>query len=170
MAAWRQMSENDIPGLVVVANAIHADLPESEPVFRERLKLFPAGCLVFAEDGEVGGYAISHPIRSGQPPALDSLLGEIAPDADQYYIHDLAILPRFRGRGLAAACIGQLLEVATRYPTSCLVSVYGTAPFWTRYGFTPAAVDAALQEKLGGYGDGATYLVRNNGTNASRRS
>lgn len=163
MVAWRKMSVSDIEGLRRVGDEIHPDLPESDYVFTERVKLFPEGCLVLVECDKVCGYAISHPIRHRQPPALDSLLGEIAPDADQYYIHDLAILPRFRGRGLAAECISKLSAVAKRYPTTCLVSAYGTAPFWGRFGFVPEPVDAVLSEKLREYGADATYLSRQNG-------
>lgn len=163
MAAWRKISVSDIEGLLRVADEIHPDLPESDYVFTERVKLFPEGCLVLVEGDEVCGYVISHPICHRQPPALDSLLGEIAPDADQYYIHDLAILPRFRGRGLAAECIGKLFAVAKRYPTTCLVSVYDTVPFWGRFGFVPEPVDAVLSEKLRDYGANATYLSRQNG-------
>ncbi|KAL1856427.1 hypothetical protein VTK73DRAFT_8284 [Phialemonium thermophilum] len=161
-AAWRQMNVGDIEGVVRVADEVHPDLPESDHVFSERARLFPEGCLVLVEDGEVCGYAISHPIRQRQPPALDSLLGEIVPDADQYYIHDLALLARCRGKGYAAEGVGRLLDVARRYPTTCLISVYGTSPFWRRFGFKPEQVDEALQEKLRNYGDDATYLSRQN--------
>ncbi|KAI1415607.1 acyl-CoA N-acyltransferase [Hypoxylon sp. FL1857] len=168
MVAWREMSVNDIEGLLRVADEIHPGLPESKEVFTERVKLFPEGCLVLVEDNEVCGYSISHPIRHRQPPALDSLLGEISPNADQYYIHDIAILPKFRGQGLAAECIKKLLAVAKRYPTTCLVSVYGTAPFWARYGFGPQPIDAALSEKLREYGADAAYLSRQNDLDCSR--
>jgi GNAT superfamily N-acetyltransferase len=162
MAEWRKMSVNDIEGVLLVADEIHPDLPESNYVFTERAKLFPEGCLVLVEGDEVCGYAISHPIRSGQPPALDSLLGEIAPDAKQYYIHDLAIKSKFRSRGLAAECVGRILEVAKHFETTCLISVYGTAPFWARFGFLPEPVDESLSEKLRDYGSDATYLLRQN--------
>ncbi|SPQ20746.1 8b3c0562-c869-4ddd-bcd2-73ed98b752b8 [Thermothielavioides terrestris] len=176
MPTWRPMRESDLPGVMRVADEIHRDLPEAEAVFRERLALFPAGCLVLVDDdgegdgdgGEsdvvVGGYVVSFPIRRGRPPALNALLGggEIPADADQYYLHDLAVLPRFRGRGAAAEGIGRVLEVAQRYASVCLISVYGTVAFWRRFGFVPEPVDAALQEKLRGYGPGATYMVRRN--------
>lgn len=163
MALWRNLTAGDIEGLMCVASEVHPGLPESAPVFAERVKLYPAGCLVLEEDGQVCGYAISHPIRHCQPPALDSFLGKIAADADQYYIHDVAILPRLRGRGLAASCIGQLLVVAKRYLTTSLVSVYGTESFWARFGFVPVLVDEDLQVKLRDYGADAVYLLRSNG-------
>jgi ribosomal protein S18 acetylase RimI-like enzyme len=156
------MSTSDTKGVLRVADKVHPDLPESESVFAERMKLFPEGCLVLVQEDEVCGYVISHPIHHGHPPALDSLLGEIAPDADQFYIHDLAILPGFRGRGLAAECIGKLFMVAQRYETTCLVSVYDTAPFWAHFGFVPEPVDEVLSKKLQGYGADATYLTRQN--------
>ncbi|KAL2132184.1 hypothetical protein VTI74DRAFT_4099 [Chaetomium olivicolor] len=162
MAAWRQMSEADLPGVMRVADSVHRDLPEYEPIFRERLTLFPEGCLVLVEDGEVGGYIVSFPIHKSKPPALNTLLGGIPAGADQYYLHDLAILPSFRGRGVAAEGVQKILQIAKRYQTTCLISVYGTVPFWSRYGFVPQLVDEGMEEKLRGYGEGATYMTRQN--------
>jgi GNAT superfamily N-acetyltransferase len=154
------MTDGDMADVMRVADEIHRDLPEHEPVFRERLQLFPEGCLVLVQNDEIGGYVVSFPIRRGRPPALNEMLGEIPQDADQYYIHDLAILPGFRGRGAATDGIAKTLAVAKRYPTTCLISVYGTVPFWGRFGFTPEPVGTAMEEKLRGYGADATYLTR----------
>jgi hypothetical protein len=152
-AVWRPLSTGgDIASLVQVADKVHPDLPESEQVFAERVALFPQGCLgLFDETDELGGYIISHPTRYREPPALDQLLGEIAPDANQYYIHDLAILSKV------------LDAVAKRYATTGLVSVYGTSEFGGRYGFkVPEAIDGVLEKKIQGYGDDAVYLERKN--------
>lgn len=163
-ASWRELSVNNIKSLVRVADKIHPDLPESDEVFAERVKLFPEGCLGLVEGkgNELCGYVISHPIRRHQPPVLNSLLGKIASDADQYYIHDLAILPKLRGRGLAQECITKLFAIAKRYPTTCLISVYGTEQFWSHFGFVPVQIDDVLEKKLLDYGDDATYLERKN--------
>ncbi|KAL8369243.1 hypothetical protein RB599_004614 [Gaeumannomyces hyphopodioides] len=163
MAVWRQANQGDIPGILLVANEVHPGLPERDAVYEERLRLFPKGCLVLSDgEGGINGYAVSHPIRRGQPPALDSLLGSIAPSADQFYIHDLAILHAWRGRGFAALCVDKLLALGKRYTTTCLISVYNTGAFWGRFGFLPEPVDAALGEKLLEYGAAATYLLREN--------
>ncbi|CAG5178622.1 uncharacterized protein ALTATR162_LOCUS8793 [Alternaria atra] len=164
-AVWRPLSVGDIPSLVQVADRVHPDLPESNEVFAERARLFPQGCLgLFDDAGELHGYIISHPIRYCEPPALNQLLGKIESNADQYYIHDLAILRGIRGSGLAHACLNMILEsVAKRYATTGLVSVYGTAKFWGRYGFeTPEAVDRVLEKKILDYGEEAVYLERKN--------
>jgi GNAT superfamily N-acetyltransferase len=161
IAAWRPLTVGDVCHLIRIADEVHPDLPEREQVFAERIQLFPAGCLALVDDGgELCGYAISHPINQHSPPALDSLLGRLAPSADQYYIHDLAILPSHRGRGLAAQCVMQLFEVAKPFATICLVSVYGTAGFWGRLGFIAEPVEEALSEKIAAYGQDALYMVR----------
>ncbi|KAK1835864.1 acyl-CoA N-acyltransferase [Podospora conica] len=167
MPTWRPTTPSDIPHVLRVADLSHPTLPESASVFAERACLFPAGSLVLASDSDptkIHGYAVSHPIRHGEPPALDSLLGEIAADADAYYIHDVAVLPEMRGRGYAAEAVERLLKVAGEkgFSTTCLVSVYGTGRFWERFGFDRLDVDEEVQGKVGGYGDDAVYMVRRN--------
>lgn len=164
-AVWRSLSISDISDLVRIATVIHPSLHESDEIFAERVKLFPEGCLALVKNDssdELVGYAISHPIPSRQPPALDSLLKAINPNADQFYIHDVAVLPAFQGRGYAQQCLHQLFSIAARFKTTSLISVYETASFWNRYGFSPQKIDQELEEKLRGYGDGAIYLERGN--------
>lgn len=93
---------------------------------------------------------------------MNSLLEEIASDADQYYIHDLAILPRLQGRDLKREYIKRLFAIAKRYPTTYLISVYGTQQFWSRFGFVPVHIDDVLEKKLLDYGNDATLLERKN--------
>ncbi|KAL6230604.1 hypothetical protein BDW75DRAFT_248553 [Aspergillus navahoensis] len=168
-AVWRNLTTSDIDSLMHVANTIHPDLPERAAVFAERITLNPDGCLALVdvneESGQLHGYAISHPIRYHQPPALDALLGGIPADADEYYIHDVAVLPGLRGQGLAAQGIARLLDLASAkgFERTCLVSVYGTEGFWARFGFKPEMGGGELQRKLGGYGKGAVYLSRVDG-------
>ncbi|OJK04232.1 hypothetical protein ASPACDRAFT_39848 [Aspergillus aculeatus ATCC 16872] len=176
---WRPLHPTDLPALTTIANQIHQTLPERPEIFAERIRLFPAGCWALTlapepetqagNEGQLVGYAISHPIRAGQPPALDTLLGRIAPDADQYYIHDVAVLPGVRGRGLAAEGVRRLLEVAGRYESTGLVSVYGTEEFWGRFGFGVAEVGEELAGKVRGYGGEAVFLVRRNGEGVGSR-
>lgn len=159
MAEWRKMTLGDIEGVIAVADAVHPGLPERAEVMAERVALYPNGCRVLAgPDGKVLGYAISHPIVPGHPPALDSFLREIGPNAVHYYLHDVALLPQARGGGQAQAVITALLEEAEAFEAVALVSVYGTAPFWSRFGFVP--VEADMAAKLAPYGEGAVYMIR----------
>ena len=161
--AWRPVLESDMDGILSVADSVHPTLPEAPKVFKERRRLFPEGCFVLADGkNSINGYAISHPIRRNQPPELDVLLGGIAPDADWYYIHDVAILPEFRGRGLAARVVSEIFKVAEGFDGTCLVAVYGSGAFWARFGFLPVPVEGPLELKTQGYGDDAEYLCRQN--------
>ncbi|KAI8943188.1 hypothetical protein NX059_012512 [Plenodomus lindquistii] len=170
---WRALSPTDIPNLIHLAQTIHKDLPERDAVFAEKIALFPSGCLGLflqnnnsqeeeEEEEEFSGYIISHPIRKGRPPALDSFLGEIASDADQYFIHDIAILPGCRGEGAARMGVERVLKVGEGYETTALVSVYGTSMFWGQFGFVERVGDDVLAEKVRGYGGDAVYLEREN--------
>ena len=109
---WRGLRADDIPKLARVAGKVHPGLPESDEIFLERVMLFPEGCMALVDENDsLSGYAISHPIRYRQVPLLNQLLGSIAPDADQYFIHDIAILPECRNLGHAQQCIGQFANV-----------------------------------------------------------
>lgn len=171
-AVWEPLTLGDMEAVMRIGDVIHSALPEGEHVFAERVKLFPEGCLALVIDNgggtgrrELCGYAISHPIRPRQPPALDATLEAVPLEAAQYYIHDFCVLPEYRGKGLADQGIRRLLSVAAdteRFPDgACLVSVYGTVPFWGRYGFVPpASIDGTLAGKVRGYGEDARYLER----------
>jgi GNAT superfamily N-acetyltransferase len=163
LAHWRHMTSTDLSGLVTIGRTVHPDLPERDEIFTERLKLFPEGCFTLAAHGMVGGYAIAHPIEKSHPPALDTLLGSISPVANQFYIHDVAISPELRGNGHAAEVLRRLLDgVAKRYPTTSLVSVYGTKTFWERFDFRSEPMNRGLEDKLRGYGPDTIYMSRNN--------
>ncbi|WP_158617272.1 GNAT family N-acetyltransferase [Falsigemmobacter faecalis] len=157
---WREMREEDLAGVLSLADRVHPDLPESYDAIAEKRRLYPAGCHVL--EGGAGsailGYAISHPIRENAPPALDSFLGDIPPDARQFYIHDLVLDPQLRGGGHARHVIDRLLRGAADFSSAGLVSVYGTAAFWARFGFAPAS--GVPPEKLAVYGADAVWMRR----------
>ncbi|WP_083592093.1 GNAT family N-acetyltransferase [Aurantimonas sp. 22II-16-19i] len=168
-SAWRAMRPADLAAVLALADRIHPDLPEDPPIFAERLALCPEGCFVLEAGGldsgrpdageDVAGYTLAHPIRHLGPPPLNTLIGAIAPDADAFYIHDVAIAPHMRGQGLAEPVVTALLDVARGFPRACLVSVYGTVPFWERFGFVDAS-DALPRGKLAGYGADARFMLR----------
>lgn len=157
---WRVCDATDIGSVMRVADAVHPGLPEDSRVFAERVALFPRGCYVLASSDDIYGYAISHPIYHGKPAALNSLLGEIAVNADQYYIHDVAILPEAKRRGHATAIIKLLLDVAEEFLSVSLISVYGTTSFWERFGFRCVEDNETIRSKLREYGEEAVFLTR----------
>jgi N-acetylglutamate synthase-like GNAT family acetyltransferase len=94
-------------------------------------------------------------------PPLDTLLRHLPPSPECLFIHDLVIEQRARGKGAAGILVEFLVNLARREGLShlALVSVYGTYPLWTRFGFEIVS-DAALADHLKSYGDTACYMNR----------
>ena len=158
-AAWRAMAPEDIPAAAALADRVHPAFFEDPAVFADRLALFPAGSLVLVAGGALGGYALAYPCASFRPPPLDTVLGRLAPDADVLYIHDVALAPERRGAGLAVPGIERLLALAAPFGRAELVSVYGTAPFWGRFGFRDETARVP-PGRLAPYGADARYMAR----------
>lgn len=160
--AWRRAVRADVPALMRLAERVHPTFFEGAATFHDRLALYPEGLIVLpAGAGRLAGYAIGHPARLFQPPPLDTVLGALPAGADGFYIHDVALDPDVRGAGLAAPAIRHLLRAAGPRP-AMLVSVYGTAPFWRRFGFREVE-DPKLNVKLRSYGEGAVFMLRARG-------
>ncbi|WP_439572594.1 GNAT family N-acetyltransferase [Phreatobacter sp.] len=162
--AWRPMTAGDLAAVSRIAAIVHPLFPEDDAVFRERLALHPAGCLVLEDAAGPAGYAVSHPWRAADFPPLDTLLGAIPDDSSAFYIHDVAILPDARGSGAAGAVARRLVAHATGLGLTALslVAVNGSAPFWALHGFADAT-DAALAARLGAYGADARFMTRRAG-------
>lgn len=158
---WRAMTTLDLPSVEAIAATVHPDFPEDTTIFAERLRLYPDGARLFEQGGQPSGYILSHPWRSGELPALNALLGAIPPDADTYYIHDLALLNAARGTGAAAMIVGDMLRHAraSGFPTVSLVAVNGSLPFWYKHGFRILNLPE-LADKLSSYEASARLMVR----------
>ena len=152
------MRVGDLPDVERIGAIVHPSYPERAAVPAERLRLFPAGCLIALLGGTAVGYAIAHPGIIGQPPALDSLLGALPGGADCLYIHDVALLPEARGLRQGAAVAGILVAVAKDHGFArlALTAVNYSIDFWSRQGFSAAPI----RKSLGSYGEDAVYMVR----------
>ena len=158
---WRRANAGDLAAISAIAARIHPDLPERPEVFAEKLRLYPDGCCALAAGHEIAGYGLAHPWMQRQIPPLDGFLGRLPDAADCLYLHDVAVLPDFRG-GVARAYVAVIERLArsSGIATLALVSVYGTRPLWEHLGFQGVAPDAALSDKLLSYGASATYMLR----------
>lgn len=156
---WLPLTDGDMDGVCAVAARLHPGLPERAEVLAEKLRLFPAGCRKLAAGGRLAGYGLAHPWTLGSAPKLDAFLGALPAAPDCLYLHDVAILPEARGRGAAGAYVEYLGRVAGELGLRrlALVSVYGTAPLWTRFGFAPVSAGVP---PLASYGPSAVYMVK----------
>jgi ribosomal protein S18 acetylase RimI-like enzyme len=156
---WRRLTPGDLARVSGLADHIHRSHLEDREVFANRLRFYPAGCWVLAEEREVAGYVISHPWVLHSPPPLNTLLPLERRDFDTYYLHDIAIAADLRRQGWARKVTLSLLRHGARtFATASMVSVNATGPLWRRFGFEIVESDA-LRPKLASYGIGARYMV-----------
>lgn len=154
------MTPGDLDAVVAMAAVCYPDHPEDRAVFAERLALFPQGCLVLDGGDGPEGYVLSYPWHADAAPALNALVGAMPPDAETYYLHDLAILPSGRGQGHPRSALAWLSDGPAReFPAISLVSVNGTVPFWQAHGFE-LRDPPGMAAKLASYGADARFLVR----------
>lgn len=157
---WRPMEQADIAPVGDLSAAIHDKYRESPAVYAERLRLFPAGCHVLADEDGIHGFLVGHPWIAASPPLLDRPLGGLPPAPDCYYLHDLALAPETRGRGLARVAVGKALDTARQagLPRVTLIAVNDAFGFWSAQGFTPVGDGRLPPEK--GYGPEARFMER----------
>ncbi|MCX8474481.1 MAG: GNAT family N-acetyltransferase [Sphingomonas sp.] len=151
-AVWRPMRETDLAAVATISDAVHGRFTEPVAVYAERLALYPSGCRVLEQDGEVAGYLITHPWHRDESPKLGALLGAIPPQADTYYLHDIALLPSARGTGAGKAVLDFVMDRARAlgFADITLMAIGGADRFWAAQGFVyvPHAMDPS-------YGAGA---------------
>jgi GNAT superfamily N-acetyltransferase len=143
------MVEADIAAVAAISDAAHGAYTERADVYAERLRLYPAGCWMLERDGEALGYLVTHPWRGDAPPMLNAYLTAIPAQTDQYYLHDLALLPQARGSGAAGAAVHLVIDHArgAGFERITLTAVNGADAFWRKQGFTPMArQDGAYDE------------------------
>jgi hypothetical protein len=132
---WRPMTPKDIPCVYSVSLLVHS-LYEDPEIFQERRSL-SRGSYVLLHEDLVVGYLISHPYRRNTYPPLNTLIYKIPDAPDTWYIHDLVILPEFRGRGMVRPILAEVKALALIHGINelSLVSVYGKEVFWRKMGF-----------------------------------
>lgn len=158
---WRRAGPADLPDINRIAARLHPDLPERIDVLAEKMRLFPAGCLVLVADDAIAGYGLSHPWMLHRIPPLDEFLHALPPQPDCLYLHDVVVLPAFRRKRAADSYVETIIGLArsARISALALVSVYDTSAFWERFGFRVAPADAMLGTKLASYGATARYMI-----------
>jgi hypothetical protein len=155
------MAISNLDTVNAIGDAIHTELPERPEVSGEKFRLFPAGCQILMRGTEIVGYGISHPWILNNIPPLDTFLERLPEKPECLFIHDVVVLPIARGYNAAASYIDEMCRIARsiHLKSLALVSVYGTTPLWSRYGFE-VVTDPSLNDKLKSYGKTAKYMIR----------
>ena len=135
---FRSLTRDDIAGLHrLEAESYLPSLHESDEAFLRLIELFPDGAFGYFDDEGLCGYAFGVPLKAGSRLELRTPLERIPDEADTFYVHDVAVADRCRGRGIGYALGARLLELARErgFRRCELVSVQGSAPFWEKLGF-----------------------------------
>ena len=159
----RALAHRDLADLVAVQRACYGPaLVESAEVFARRLAS-PANCsLVLEHDGQVCAYLAAYRSALGKVTPLHGDF-EAPLQVDTLYLHDMAVLPAFAGRGLAQALLRSLWDHAAAQGLrhTALVSVQESHTYWARHGYAPTPLRDAIQgARLASYGAGAVYMAR----------
>jgi ribosomal protein S18 acetylase RimI-like enzyme len=130
------------PADILQIHALEAEtyipaLHESDEAFLQLMRLYPDGAFGCFDEHGMCGYAFGAPTRHGTTMELRSPIVRVPEDADTFYIHDVAVAERCRGRGIGWLLATRLLDLARArgFTRSELVSVQGSGAFWQRFGF-----------------------------------
>ncbi len=147
--------------MAIQSQAYPPAMNESREVMSRRLAVAPSTSLVAADADGVCAYVFAYPSQLENVTALG---GEFAPSgsANTLYIHDLSVLARASGQGLARRMVAHLLALARRdgLRHSALVSVQDTARFWSGLGYRKQVPSAHAAACLASYPGSAHYMSR----------
>jgi predicted N-acetyltransferase YhbS len=155
------MGAADIPAVLAIqARCYDAAKHESAAVFQAKLAAAPGCSFVAGREGDTLGYLVAVPALLGLPPPLHGEDCPLPPAPDCLYLHDMAVAPEARGSGSAQALVAAFFAQQRRlgFAHSALTAVNGAAGYWERLGF-----HAAPAVGLDSYGDGAVYMIREEG-------
>lgn len=110
---------------------------EELEVLKSKSEASPDTCFVcLSNTEEVFGYLLAHPWSGISPPKLFESLSNIE-NCEYLYLHDMAISPQSKGKGIGRAAAIKLFEVAQNKEINrvSLVAVQGSESFWSRIGF-----------------------------------
>ena len=156
----RPARPQDMDAIMRIQEASYScELVEARDVFQSMLDTSWVACSVNDRE-RVLGFLLAHPWHDLEnPPRLHRPVNDAPTTTSCYFLHDLSVDPRYRGRGIAAMLVGRMREARPELPL-CLVAVNGTAnPFWkAKHGFE--AVPCGDPGILESYADStATYML-----------
>lgn len=145
--------------LRIQAQSYQSGILEDEAVLRSKWQSAPEQNVVCVDDhNTILGYLLNHPWHTDEPPGLHESLDAGLP-VKSWHLHDLAISPAARGKGVAHLLVQHVMEQVQRIAVSSvsLIAIQGSTSFWSRYGFEAQTAAAASSDS---YGDDAVWMKR----------
>ena len=157
----RAMHAEDLAAVLEIQSCCYdAAKLESRESFLAKLEASPATCFIATVAGVSVGYLVAIPAEEGSPPSLNEPTFVPPPAANALYLHDLAVHPRARGSGAAAALVAAYFHTLRQSQArfGCLTAVNQSSTYWERHGFRSTAVANAEAGCMDTYGEGAQYM------------
>lgn len=136
----RQLTEDDIPSVLVVQHEAYLpQLLESSGTFLNKLQLFPQGALGCFIEGHLCAYIFFHPWVRNKVVPLNCSIDHLPSNTDCIYIHDLAVSPSCRAKGIGHKLVEEVLQLGSKLGIRwySLIAVQSSEHFWQRFGFQP---------------------------------
>jgi ribosomal protein S18 acetylase RimI-like enzyme len=135
---WRPMQSRDLKKVHEISLIQWgSNYYESLDTFKNKLEFYPEGCFVYEADRKICGYLISHVWEMDNVPVLNAPLHNPT-QLDVYYIHDIVLIPEYRGNKIAHKIIQEILDSK---PRVTLVAPEPTQYYWKKYyGFEKTAI------------------------------
>lgn len=173
--AIRPADIGDVPDIVALQLLCYgADFHEDAQAFANKITQPDNLCWVAenTENGTLLAYMMSVRATMQHFPCLNMLDYQQPPQGDTLYLHDMAIAPSARGKGIKHQLLNQVLQQAQalQLQQALLVAVQGAQPVWEKQGFQ--VIDAAefgLQQVLASYGKEAVLMGRDINTSTSQK-
>ncbi|HSC79673.1 MAG TPA: GNAT family N-acetyltransferase [Chitinolyticbacter sp.] len=156
----RLLTETDLDAVLDIQRQCYPPAwLEGHATFARKLALSPQSNWIALDDTGALGYFFTHPWAGNGLPALDEARLTLPDEAHAHFLHDLAVHPRARGRGVAARLVAQALAwgVAQGLAEARLVAVLGAERFWHGLGFT---AQTERDARLAAYGADAIVMQR----------
>ncbi len=129
---------DDIPAVMAIQKASYScGYQEGQAVSLSILREFPQGCNFAFFDGKPAGYIFAHPWLKGEPRPLFLSQWSLPASPDCFYIHDVAVHPDMRSKGIAAALLefSEGIARSLGLNTICLTAVQDSHTHWGKYKF-----------------------------------
>lgn len=141
----------DIDVIMAVQNNANSTIvPESRETMSSRIKLATEGCFTAKQNGMLMGNILSYPFIVGEIPPLGKRLEQLPPNADSWYLHDLALECGLRGTGAAALLVNAVKYIAAKH------GFQQSSGFWRKMSFAEILPeDGEIMQKLRSYGQDA---------------
>ena len=158
----RALGAADVNAVLRIQAQCYGDgFAEPGEVFTRRLQSVGHCSWAAEQGGELVAYLAAYWSRPGAITPLNGDFADYA-DASVLYLHDMAVSSVAAGQGLAQRLV-QAVKTQARargVQRTALVSVQGSQLYWERQGYKADSVtNAAQQQHLASYGEGAHYMV-----------